>query len=79
LDDESKRSYLFGDGFWAHRNFAQIDFSCMSDLVLCDELAASVQPISIVVGPVLVPVSARCHHAVPTEWRDRVITDFALR
>jgi hypothetical protein len=51
----------------------------MPDLVLSYESAASVWPISIVVGSVLVTVSVRCHHAEPSERWDRVIADLAQR
>jgi hypothetical protein len=51
----------------------------MSDLVLCDEPAASGWPISIAIGSMLVPISMRCHHAVPARWQNRVIADLALR
>jgi hypothetical protein len=51
----------------------------MSDLVLCDEPAASVRLISIAVGSMLIPISVQCHHAVPAEWRNLVVANFALR
>jgi hypothetical protein len=51
----------------------------MPDLVLSYESAASVWPISIVVGSVFVAISVRCHHAVPSERWDRVIVDLAQR
>jgi hypothetical protein len=69
-DDELKRGYLFWARIWAHRYLALIDFPCMSDLVLCDESAASSWPISIAVGSMLVPNFVRCHHAVPARWRN---------
>jgi hypothetical protein len=50
----------------------------MPDLVLSDE-STSIWPVSIIVGYVLVTISVRSHHAVPSEWWDRVITDFSQR
>jgi hypothetical protein len=51
----------------------------MLDLVLSYELAASVWPISILVGSVFVVISMRCHHVVPSKQWDRVIADLAQR
>jgi hypothetical protein len=51
----------------------------MPDLVLSYESAACVWLISIVVGTMLVTISVRCHHAVPSKWWDRVIADLAQR
>jgi hypothetical protein len=48
------------------------------DLVLSDK-STSIWPVSIIVGSVLVAISMRSHHAVPSEWWDGVITDFAQR
>jgi hypothetical protein len=42
LDDESKCGHVFGARIRAHRYLTRIDLPCVSDLVLRDELAASV-------------------------------------
>jgi hypothetical protein len=75
LDDESERSYLFGAWIRAQRRLARIDLPCVLDLVLSYELAASVRTISIVVSSMLVTISVRGHHAVPSERWDQVIAD----
>jgi hypothetical protein len=48
------------------------------DLVLSDE-STIICLVSIIVGSVLVAISVRSHHAVPSERWDGVITDFAQR
>jgi hypothetical protein len=42
----------------------------MLDLVLSYESAASIWPILIVVGSMLIAISVRGHHAVPSELWD---------
>jgi hypothetical protein len=51
----------------------------MSDLVLSYESTASIWPVSIVVGSMLITISVRGHHVVSSEWWDRVVTNLAQR
>jgi hypothetical protein len=77
LDDESERSHIAWAWVGAEICLTHVNPSYKPNLIVRDNLTAAVCPVLAIIGPVLVSVVVRRHHAVASGPRDRIVTEFA--